>query len=78
MVLDDGTLAALADASLRVLGEAHPLTGVILMAAAGDLDSHDVWCEIERLPDQPRRLFASAVAEVFPAFAGPGDGYCLH
>jgi len=78
MTLVSGTLAALADASLKVLGEAHPLTGTILLAAAGTLSAHEVWSEIERLPDKPRRLFAAAVAEVLPAFAGPGTGDRLH
>jgi hypothetical protein len=76
--LDSATLAALADASMSTLGEAHPLTTSILLAAAGDLDSGDLWREIEALPEESRRTFAAMLAEIYTAHAGRRPGQALH
>ena len=76
--LDSDVLAALTDAAERLLGRQHPLVTSLLLAAAGDLGPADIWREIEALPDDARRIYATAFAEVLPAFAGPAPGTSTH
>lgn len=76
--LDSDVLAALTEAAERLLGREHPLVTSLLLAAAGELGSADVWREIEALPDDARKVYATTVAEVLPAFAGPTPGTHIH
>ena len=72
--LDPDVLRSVASAAAQVLGPDHALVHKIAALAHDPDRAHEVWSDIEALPELPRRALAAIVAEhLMPGLTPPSS-----